>query len=51
MIEKLVSGGQTGVDQAELQIAISFKIPHGGWCPKGQIAENGVIPDIYLLKE
>ena len=51
MIEKLVSGGQTGVDQAALQIAINFKILHGGWCPKGRLAENGVIPDIYFLKE
>ena len=51
MIEKIISGGQTGVDQAALDIAIKFNIPHGGWCPKGRIAENGMIPLKYLLTE
>ncbi len=42
MIEKIVSGGQTGVDQAVLLIAEELKIPIGGWCPKGGLDENGV---------
>ena len=51
MIEKIVSGGQTGVDQAALEVAIKLNIPHGGWCPKGRLAENGTIPSKYSLIE
>lgn len=51
MIEKIVSGGQTGVDQAALEVAIKLNIAHGGWCPKGRLAENGVIPSKYSLTE
>ena len=42
MIEKIVSGGQTGVDQAVLLTASEFDIPIGGWCPKGGLDENSV---------
>ena len=41
MIQQIVSGGQTGVDQAGLLIADELKIPIGGWCPKGGLDENG----------
>jgi hypothetical protein len=52
LIEKIISGGQTGVDRAALDAAIEISIPHGGWCPKGRLAElGGIIPDKYLLKE
>ncbi|OAI45989.1 hypothetical protein AYO45_01905 [Gammaproteobacteria bacterium SCGC AG-212-F23] len=51
MIEKIVSGGQTGVDRAALDVAIITKIPHGGWCPKGRKAEDGTIHQKYRLKE
>ena len=47
----IVSGGQTGVDRAALDVAISLKIPHGGWCPRGRKAEDGRIPDRYKLRE
>ena len=50
-ITKIVSGGQTGADRGGLDAAIHCKIPHGGWCPKGRKAEDGIIPDKYLLKE
>lgn len=50
-IIKIVSGGQTGVDQAALDAAIHCSLPHGGWCPKGRKNEYGKIPDIYDLKE
>jgi len=50
-VEKIVSGGQTGVDRAALDVAIFREIPHGGWCPKGRRAEDGAIPEIYQLKE
>ena len=51
MLQKIVSGGQTGVDRAALDWAISRGLPHGGWCPKGRRAEDGPIPERYLLKE
>ncbi|WP_236027880.1 putative molybdenum carrier protein, partial [Candidatus Methylacidithermus pantelleriae] len=43
MIEKIVSGGQTGADRAALDWAIATHIPHGGWCPLGRQAEDGEI--------
>lgn len=45
------SGGQTGVDRAALDVAMKYSIEHGGWCPRGRICENGVIPPLYRLKE
>jgi len=49
--EKVVSGGQTGVDRAALDVALELGLPCGGWCPRGRLAEDGVIPDCYPLKE
>lgn len=48
---KIFSGGQTGVDRAALDVAIELGIPHGGWCPKGRVSEDGVIPFQYQLRE
>lgn len=48
---KIVSGGQTGADQAGLDWAIANGIPHGGWCPKGRRSEVGPIANTYLLVE
>lgn len=48
---RVVSGGQTGVDRAALDVAIALAIPHGGWCPRGRLAEDGRIPDRYQLQE
>lgn len=50
-IDKIISGGQTGVDRAALDFAIANGIPHGGWCPAGRLAEDGPIPRRYRLKE
>ena len=50
-IEKIISGGQTGVDRAALDVALELGIPCGGWCPKGRRSEDGVIPERYPLKE
>jgi hypothetical protein len=47
----IVSGGQTGVDRAALDVALEFGIPCGGWCPKGRLAVDGVIPSWYPLQE
>lgn len=51
MIEKIVSGGQTGVDRAALDVAIKLNISHGGWCPRGRKAEDGVLTEQYCLCE
>ncbi len=50
-ITKIISGGQTGVDRAALDVALAIGIPCGGWCPKGRRAEDGVIPAHYPLTE
>lgn len=47
----IISGGQTGADRAALDFAIAHGIPHGGWCPLGRRAEDGVIPSRYQLWE
>jgi len=51
MLQKIISGGQTGADRAALDVAIKFNIPHGGWVPKGRIAEDGPLSDNYHLQE
>ena len=51
MIAKIISGGQTGADQAALDFAIEHNIPHGGWIPKGRKTETGILPDKYHLQE
>ena len=51
MLKKIVSGGQTGADRAALDFAIKNNIPHGGWVPKGRIADDGPIAGEYNLKE
>jgi len=48
---KIISGGQTGVDRAALDAALELKLDCGGWCPKGRIAEDGVIAAHYPLQE
>lgn len=51
MIKKIISGGQTGADQATLDAAIKLGIPHDGWIPKGRKTEDGILPYTYKLKE
>jgi hypothetical protein len=51
MIKKIISGGQTGADRAALDFAIYHDIRHGGWCPKGRLAEDGMIERRYELQE
>ncbi|KAA3628007.1 MAG: molybdenum cofactor carrier [Proteobacteria bacterium] len=48
---KVISGGQTGVDRAALDAALSCGLTCGGWCPKGRRAEDGVIDVRYPLIE
>ena len=48
---KIVSGGQTGVDRAALDVALDLGLPCGGWCPKGRKAEDGPLAARYPLTE
>jgi hypothetical protein len=47
----VVSGGQTGVDRAALDVALERGLRCGGWCPRGRRAEDGPIPARYPLRE
>ena len=51
MVKAVVSGGQTGVDRAALDVALKLGIPCGGWCPSGRLAEDGPIGPRYPLAE
>jgi hypothetical protein len=53
---KIISGGQTGVDRAALDVAIERGMDWGGWCPKGGWAEDfpnppGILPKYPRLHE
>jgi len=48
---RVISGGQTGVDRAALDVARELEVPCGGWCPRGRRAEDGRIPESYPLRE
>jgi Circularly permutated YpsA SLOG family len=48
---KIISGGQTGVDRAALDVALNHGIECGGWCPAGRLDEFGRIPDQYPVQE
>jgi hypothetical protein len=47
---KIISGGQTGVDRAALDVAIERGMEWGGWCPKGGWAEDFPDPPGLLAK-
>jgi hypothetical protein len=47
---KLLSGGQSGVDRAVLDVALERGIDYGGWCPKGGWAEDFPAPPGVLAK-
>jgi Circularly permutated YpsA SLOG family len=52
----LISGGQSGVDRAALDVAIARGIDYAGWCPRGGWAEDfpappGLLAHYPKLKE
>lgn len=51
MLEKIISGGQTGADRAALDAALANDFPAGGYCPAGRRSEDGKIGDQYPLIE
>jgi Circularly permutated YpsA SLOG family len=50
-VTRIISGGQTGVDRAGLDVARSLGIQRGGYCPRGRVAEDGAVPAEYKLEE
>jgi hypothetical protein len=50
-LRRIISGGQTGVDRGGLDAAMELGIEHGGSCPAGRRAEDGVIPAQYVMEE
>ena len=50
-VARIVSGGQTGVDRAALDVAMELGLACGGWCPRGRRAEDGPIAKRYPLAE
>jgi len=54
VIAEIMSGGQTGVDQAFLRAAAACRIPTRGWMPRGYLTEDGPRPDLarrFCLEE
>jgi hypothetical protein len=47
MLEKIISGGQTGADQAGLDAAIDIGLPYGGYLPRGRRTEKGPLSVKY----
>jgi putative molybdenum carrier protein len=47
---KVLSGGQSGVDRAVLDVALARGLPYGGWCPQGGWAEDFPAPPGLLAK-
>ncbi len=50
-VTTLLSGGQAGAERAVLDWAIENQVEHGGWCPQGRRAEDGIISPVYELRE
>ena len=48
---EIISGGQSGVDRAALDFALKNNIKCSGFCPKGRLAEDGIIDNKYPLTE
>ena len=47
-LEKIISGGQTGVDRGAIGAALELGFPYGGWVPDGRKAElGGVVPACF----
>ncbi|MBN2773930.1 MAG: putative molybdenum carrier protein, partial [Prolixibacteraceae bacterium] len=49
--QKIISGGQTGVDRGALDAALETGFFCGGWCPAGRMAEDGSLDKKYPLTE
>jgi hypothetical protein len=50
-VKKIISGGQNGADRAGLDAALDLGLEHGGYCPAGRKAEDGIISWKYVIEE
>jgi hypothetical protein len=53
-LEKIVSGGQSGADQAGWRAARAFGLSSGGWMPRGFLTEEGPrleFAELYAAEE
>ena len=50
MLEKIISGGQTGADRGALDGAIACGVSHGGCIPSGRKTEAGMLPHSYEMQ-
>ena len=48
---KIVSGGQTGVDQGALEAAAQLGLEFGGWAPHGWLAEKPLVLNVAGPRE
>jgi hypothetical protein len=46
MLEKIITGAQTGADQAAWRVAQAFGVQTGGWMPRGFLTADGPRPEI-----
>jgi putative molybdenum carrier protein len=51
VIERVISGGQTGADRGGLDAAIELGVPHLAITPRGRRSEDGCVPDRYQAEE
>lgn len=49
MLETIISGGQTGADQAGWRAAKRFGLKTGGWMPRGYRTEDGPRPEFAAM--
>lgn len=50
-LRAIISGGQSGVMRAALDVAIELGLSHGGICPPARRMDSGTLPPIYKLTE
>src|SRR5580700_2308068 len=48
ILRKIISGGQTGADEAALRVAKELGLETSGWMPRGFRTEVGPRPDLAL---
>jgi hypothetical protein len=51
IVRRIISGGESGVERAALDLAIQLGIAHGGRVASGRIVDDGVLPSRYRLVE
>ena len=50
-VRKIISGAQSGAEQAAHDFAIAHDIPHGGWAPRREPTDKRLFAERYKLQE